>query len=112
MKKESEIIARIIEIEKILKSFPKVKGGNYLQAIKWQLVCEKRRLNLKLAKLKGDYTKEELIELLVKSDYKYILCFSSQISIDHIVPISKGGSNSINNIQILCVKCNSKKGNR
>jgi 5-methylcytosine-specific restriction endonuclease McrA len=33
-------------------------------------------------------------------------------NIDHIKPKSKGGKNNIENLQITCINCNSKKSNR
>jgi 5-methylcytosine-specific restriction endonuclease McrA len=36
----------------------------------------------------------------------------SMFTKDHIVPISRGGDNTLNNLQTMCAKCNHNKGSR
>lgn len=35
-----------------------------------------------------------------------------EITLDHVIPISKGGSHTTNNIKVACLSCNCSKGNR
>lgn len=58
----------------------------------------------------------DILRMAKKQDYKCLKCGiyrnknrSSFLSIDHIVPTSKGGENKLSNIQIICIGCNSRK---
>lgn len=58
--------------------------------------------------------RDGLINALIERDGFYCKqCYSSEnISIDHIIPVIKGGRNLLSNLQLLCRSCNSKKGTR
>lgn len=47
-----------------------------------------------------------------RDGFKCVRCGCSDLTIDHIIPIAKGGTNEDNNLQTLCRSCNSKKGTK
>lgn len=59
------------------------------------------------------FYKKTLNILLAKYKFKCVHCgIDENLTIDHIKPVSKGGSDDFRNLQILCKPCNSRKGNR
>jgi len=59
----------------------------------------------------GSYTVQQWIEVCEMQGYKCNMCYNwfEMLTIDHIHPISKGGTNNIENIQGLCSFCNNSK---
>lgn len=58
----------------------------------------------------GSFTGAQWIELCNRYDNKCVACDSTELlTVDHIVPLSKGGDNFISNIQPLCGRCNATK---
>ena len=60
----------------------------------------------------GSHTLEQWNELKKKYRHRCAICKKiKKLTRDHIVPITKGGTNDIQNIQPLCGPCNSRKFN-
>jgi hypothetical protein len=57
------------------------------------------------------------VKVLVRDNYQCRMCGISRVDgavleLDHIHPVSKGGSNDLTNLQVLCRECNSGKSNK
>jgi len=78
-----------------------------------QHAVQHQRRRARLRSAEGSYTVQEWTALKAYYDYRCLSCNLQEpdisLTVDHIVPLSKGGSNSIDNIQPLCGRCNSRK---
>ena len=88
----------------------------YEQAISQhdKAIAKVHRRRAHLRKAEGKYTDKEWQELVAKYDGKCLCCGRGDLpmSVDHVIPLSRGGSNYIDNIQPLCRSCNTKKSTK
>lgn len=61
----------------------------------------------------GDFTRAEWLALVEQYDHRCLCCSKQEpeieLSFDHVIPLARGGSNDIGNIQPLCLSCNQRK---
>lgn len=77
-------------------------------------IWNNRRGGLKRQGIKGSHSYEEWLALKAKYKMQCAHCKVREstgvtLTQDHIIPISKGGTDNITNIQPLCRSCNSRK---
>ena len=61
----------------------------------------------------GTMTAQDWNDILDQAGHKCLKCGNTEnLSLDHIIPVTKGGRNDKNNTQVLCMPCNSSKGTR
>ena len=84
------------------------KNGSFFQDREiWDAICRVER---------GRVSKKLRFFIYQRDGYRCRICGKpqqfSQLEIDHIYPVSKGGKSTADNLQTLCHGCNVRKGNR
>jgi 5-methylcytosine-specific restriction endonuclease McrA len=74
------------------------------------MLVQKHRRRARKAQNGGKYTRREWLALCAEYDNRCLCCGRQapgiRLQVDHVIPISRGGTNDISNIQPLCAECN------
>lgn len=102
---------QVLSVREIL---PRVKAGDPLQGYRWRLSARLRRIRVRGAGNVPARVCAHLIAVAPKECPKCGIPMQHWISgrsktIDHVIPIAKGGKNEVGNLQVICNVCNSKK---
>lgn len=75
------------------------------------IVARRRSL---LAGAEGRYTKADISAMKLKQGNRCACCHDAltDYHVDHVIPLTKGGTNWPDNLQLLCPTCNRSKGNK
>lgn len=87
----------------------------YKQSDKGKRALQKAQITRRTRKVQtgGTYTTDEWYNLCEFYDFRCLKCNKwfpfGKLTVDHVKPVSKGGTSFIRNLQPLCKKCNSSK---
>ena len=92
----------------LVKRLNNKNGSFYLDRDIWDAICRVER---------GRVSNKMRFAIMKRDGYRCCHCGRKESSynlleIDHIIPISKGGKSTYDNLQTLCHNCNAEKGNR
>lgn len=98
------------DISTLIKRLNNKRGDFYNDRGIWDALCRVER---------GIVSNKMRFSIYKRDGYRCCNCGISgrfnksvQLEIDHIIPISKGGKTTYDNLQTLCHKCNAEKGDR
>lgn len=100
---------RLANPEKVKAGYKKWQSTANGRAVKARLQRERRA---RLRNAEGKHNAKDLANILKAQRNRCAYCrndISLEYEADHIIPLSKGGSNARRNIQLLCPTCNRQK---
>lgn len=95
------------------KAINRISRKKYGLTDKCKIIRKNSRAKRRSLEKNGKISLEQWSEILAKNNHQCVKCKTDKrIEMDHIIPLSKGGAHSVENIQPLCRSCNASKGNK
>lgn len=107
---DPDLIAAVVAVQTPLPKRTVTRKTNLYDFVA-AVACHSRRA--RLYGVVDSLTLEDWGEILSQTDWKCAMCGSDrEIEIEHMIPLSRGGGNTKDNVCVLCADCNGRKGSK